>query len=135
MKKAYWSQREAWATVWKPPRLPASFHSVMPPCPCQLSQEVKEAQTRGLVGLQIIHFSFKFSVQNFKSEKSFGSFRVILKIVKRDEQVLLDFGGFKTVRTQSNLNVAFCYFSEFFVLVDRDEAWEGIEVTFYTWES
>ena len=40
---------------------------------------------RDLVGLQIIHFSLKFSVQNFKSEKSFGSFRVILKIVKTDE--------------------------------------------------
>ena len=25
--------------------------------------------------------------------------------------------------------MAFCYFSEFIVLVDRDEDWEGIEVT------
>ena len=37
------------------------------------------------MGLQINHFSLKFSVQNFKSGKSFGSFRVILKIVKMDE--------------------------------------------------
>lgn len=40
---------------------------------------------RDLVSLQIIHFSFKSSVQNFTSEKSFGSFRVILKIIKTDE--------------------------------------------------
>lgn len=65
------------------------------------------------------------------SEKSFSDFRVLLNIVKMDGISTARLRGVcsKTIRTNSDLNLASCHFSEFSAVGDRDGVWEGIEVT------
>lgn len=65
------------------------------------------------------------------SEKSFSDFRVLLNIVKVDGISTARLWGVcsKTIRTNSDLSLASCHFSEVSALGDRDGVWEGIEVT------
>lgn len=99
----------AWNSSASPPLLVLSLLA-------ELGNEIN-TDLRDLVVLWMIHFS-QFSVQGFKSEKSFRILRVLLKIVKMDGISIAPvwWAYFKALGIYSNLNLVLCHFSEFCAL-------------------